>query len=77
MTPHPHATRGQAMRRALLAIVEARAAADLPIPPHKVLAAALGISPGQVTRHLAVLQDDGAYSTRIAGMHTRIQEARP
>jgi predicted ArsR family transcriptional regulator len=41
------------------------------------MAAALGISAGQVTRHLAVLQDDGAYSTRISGMHTRVQEARP
>lgn len=77
MSEHPHATRGQAMRRALLAIVEARAVAGLPLPPHRTMAAALGISAGQVTRHLAVLQDDGAYSTRCAGMHTRVQEARP
>ena len=74
---HPHTSRGEAIRRALLAIVEVRAVADLPLPPHRAMAAALGISPGQVTRHLGVLMDAGAFSTRIAGMHTRITEVRP
>jgi predicted ArsR family transcriptional regulator len=71
---HPHTTRGKAVRRALLAIVEARAVADLPLPPHATMAAALGISAGQVTRHLGVLMDAGAFSTRTAGMHTRVWE---
>jgi hypothetical protein len=67
--------RGEAVRRALLAIVEARATAGLPwLPPHRTMAAALGISPGQVTRHLAVLMDAGAFSTRCHGMHTQIEE---
>lgn len=72
MSEHPHTTRGEAMRRALLAIVEARAVAGLPLPPHRTIAATLGISPGQVTRHLGVLMDAGAFTTVCAGMHTRI-----
>jgi hypothetical protein len=34
------------------------------------MAAALGISPCQVTRHLGVLMDAGAFTTVCAGMHT-------
>ena len=70
----PNDVRGRAIRQALLAIVQARAAADLPLPSHRTMAMALGISPSQVTRHLAVLMDNGAFSTRCAGMHTRIEE---
>jgi DNA-binding transcriptional MocR family regulator len=67
-------SRGEAVRRALLAIVEARAVAGLPMPPHRTMAAALGISHGQVTRHLGVLMDQGAFRTRQAGMRQRIEE---
>lgn len=70
-------SRGLAVRRALLAIVEARAVADLPLPTHRSMAAALGISHGQVTRHLGVLQDAGAFRTRQAGMRVRVEEIRP
>lgn len=69
--------RGEAVRRALLAIVQARAVADLPLPSHRTMAAALGISPGQVTRHLAVLMDGGAFTPVNAGMHIRVEELRP
>jgi len=69
--------RGIAVRNALLAIVQSRAVAGLPLPKHAVLGAALGISAGQVTRHLGLLMDDGAFSTRCAGMHTRVEEVRP
>jgi DNA-binding transcriptional regulator YhcF (GntR family) len=69
--------RGEAVRRALLAIVEARAVADLPLPSHRAMASALGISPGQVTRHLGVLMDAGAFSARNAGMHIRVTEVQP
>jgi DNA-binding transcriptional regulator YhcF (GntR family) len=71
---HPNILRGIVVRRALLAIVEARHAAGLPMPPHRTMAAALGVSPGQVTRHLGVLQDAGAFTTACAGMHTQIRE---
>jgi hypothetical protein len=71
---HHNTPRGEAVRRALLAIVEARAVADLPLPSHKAMAAAIGISAGQVTRHLGVLQDAGAFTTRQAGMRVRIEE---
>lgn len=73
---HPK-PRGEAVRHALLAIIESRAIGGLPMPSHKVMAAALGISAGQVSRHLGVLMDAGVFSTRCAGMHTRVQEARP
>jgi hypothetical protein len=72
---HPR-RRGVAVRRALLAIVHARAVAGLPLPPYATLAAAVGISPGQVSRHMAVLMDEGAFLTRCAGMHTQIEEVR-
>ena len=76
MSSHPHTLRGVAVRRALLAIVEARHTAGLPMPSHRSMAMALGISPGQVTRHLGVLLDAGAFTTACAGMHTRIEEVR-
>lgn len=66
--------RGEAVRKALLAIIEFRAIAGLPMPSHRAMAMAVGISPGQVTRHLAVLMDEGAFSTRCAGMHIQIEE---
>ena len=66
--------RGIAARRALLAIIEARAAAGLPMPSHRCMAMALGISAGQVTRHISVLLDEGAFRPVCAGMHTRIEE---
>ena len=68
--------RGIAARAALLAIVRARAEADLPLPPYQTMARAIGISAGQVSRHMAVLMDEGAFTTRCAGMHTRIEEVR-
>ena len=68
--------RGQAVRRALLAIVHARHAAGLPLPPYQKLAAAVGISASQVSRHMAVLMDAGAFTPRCAGMHTQIEEVR-
>ena len=74
---HHNTPRGEAVRRALLAIVEARTTAGLPLPTHRTMAAALGISPGQVTRHLAVLMDGGAFTPVNAGMHIRVEELRP
>ena len=68
--------RGIAARKALLAIIEARYEADLPMPSHRTMAMALGISPGQVTRHISVLLDEGAFRPVCAGMHTRIEEVR-
>lgn len=76
MSSHPHTVRGEAIRAALLAIVAARHTAGLPMPSHRSMAMAIGISPGQVTRHLGVLMDNGAFSTSCAGMHTRIGEIR-
>lgn len=67
-------TRGIAVRRALLAILEARHAAGLPMPRHAAMAAALGISAGQVTRHISVLLDEGAFTARNAGARIRIEE---
>ena len=69
--------RGEAVRRALLAIVQARVTAGLPMPTHRTMAAALGISAPQVTRHLAVLMDAGAFSAVNHGMRVRIEELRP
>ena len=69
--------RGQAVRRALLAIVHARHAAGLPLPAYQKLAAALGISAGQVSRHMAVLMDAGAFVPQRAGMKTKIEGIRP
>lgn len=69
--------RGEAVRGALLAIVRSRAAADLPLPTHRAMAAALGISPGQVTRHLGVLLDAGAFTPVNHGTRIRIGELRP
>ena len=74
---HTNTSRGEAVRAALVAIVRARAVADLPLPTHRTMAAVLGISPGQVTRHLAVLMDAGAFSARNAGMRIRVEEVRP
>jgi hypothetical protein len=74
---HHNTPRGEAVRRALLAIVQARAVADLPLPTHRAMAAALGISPGQVTRHLAVLMDGGAFTPVNHGTHIRVEELRP
>ena len=77
VTTQPHEKhRGIAARRALLAIVRARAEADLPMPPYQTMARAIGISAGQVSRHMAVLMDEGAFTTRCAGMHTRIEEVQ-
>ena len=77
MTTHHNTPRGEAVRRALLAIVRARAVADLPLPSHRAMAAVLGISHPQVTRHMAVLQDAGAFRVVNAGMRVRIEELRP
>jgi predicted ArsR family transcriptional regulator len=77
MTTHHNTPRGEAVRAALVAIVRARAVADLPLPTHRAMAAALGISAPQVTRHMAVLQDAGAFRAVNAGMRVRVEELRP
>jgi hypothetical protein len=74
MITHPNIARGEAVRRALLAIVEARHLAGLPMPKHETLGAVLGISAPTVTRHLGLLQDEGAFTTRCAGRHIQIEE---
>lgn len=65
--------RGEAVRAALLAIVRARYAAGLPLPSNAAMGAALGLSASQVSRHMNVLMDQGAFSVRCHGMHTRIE----
>src|SRR5215469_16954688 len=60
--------RGEAVRSALLAIVHARHAAGLPLPSYEAMARAVGISAGQVSRHMAVLMDEGAFVPQRAGM---------
>ena len=71
-TFHPR-RRGIAVRTALLAIVRARAAAGRALPSHKAMARMVGISAGQVTRHMAVLMDAGAFVPQYAGMKTKIE----
>ena len=69
----PNDVRGRAIRRALLAIVHARYAAGLPLPSNAAMGAALGLSASQVSRHMNVLMDQGAFTVRCHGMHTRIE----
>jgi predicted ArsR family transcriptional regulator len=73
---HHNTPRGEAVRRALLAIIQARAVADLPLPSHRAMAAVLGISHPQVTRHLGVLQDAGVFSARNAGTRIRVGQVQ-
>jgi hypothetical protein len=56
--------RGIAARRALLAIARECARRQAPLPTYDMLGAALGISHGQISRHMAVLMDGGTFTTR-------------
>lgn len=59
--------RGIAARRALLAVVGVCQRRGIPFPHHACIASVLGISAGQVTRHMAVLLDEGVITTRGQG----------
>jgi hypothetical protein len=65
--------RGIRVRAALLAAARACAARDAPLPAYRVLAALIGISSGQVSRHMGRLMDAGAFTIRRR--HRRIYVA--
>jgi predicted ArsR family transcriptional regulator len=58
----PSDIRGRAVRARLAALVREHADAGRPLPRHREIAAVLGISASQITRHLNRLMDEGAFS---------------
>jgi len=77
MSQTENVCRGIAVRRALMAIVQERAAAGRPLPTHRAMARMVGISAGQVTRHMAVLMNDGAFVPQYAGTKIKVTGVRP
>lgn len=65
--------RGIAARRALLAIAHECARRSAPLPTYATLGAALGISNGQISRHIGQLLDEGSFTTRQNGRRIFIE----
>jgi DNA-binding transcriptional regulator YhcF (GntR family) len=57
----PNDERGRAVRAGLAALVREHADAGRPLPRHREIAAMLGISASQITRHLNRLMDEGLF----------------
>jgi DNA-binding MarR family transcriptional regulator len=58
----PNDIRGRAVRARLAALVREYADTGRPLPRHREIAAMLGISASQITRHLNRMMDEGAFS---------------
>jgi DNA-binding transcriptional ArsR family regulator len=63
----PNDVRGRDVRARLLAIIRARAVDRSHIPKNTHLGELLGISAGQVSRHMARLMDEGMLELRSIG----------
>jgi DNA-binding Lrp family transcriptional regulator len=66
----PNDIRGRVLRASLARLVRDCADAGRPLPRHHEIAARVGISRPQITRHLNRMMDDGVFSTVCR--HTRI-----
>jgi predicted ArsR family transcriptional regulator len=63
----PNDVRGRDVRARLLAIISARAVERSHIPKNTHLSELLGISAGQVSRHMARLMDEGTLELHSVG----------
>jgi hypothetical protein len=72
--------RGEAVRRAILAVARQAHAKGLPMPPRRRLVEVLGVCRAQVWRHWARLIDEGAIvlsDKRTRHSRIYIKEVRP
>lgn len=76
MNPH-NVERGIRTRRALLAVARAAHAKGQLLPSYSTLGRAVGLSPAQITRHMAHLYDEGALQVSLVGRRFRIESIRP
>ena len=67
--------RGVSARRVLLSVARECERRRLPLPAYATLAAALGISPGQISRHMGVLMDAGSFTMRRNGRRYFVESA--
>lgn len=66
--------RGEAVRRALLAVARAAHAKDLPLPTYRRLAASLGLCSVQIHKHIQTLIGEGAITvSRVRYRRFRIE----
>jgi len=69
--------RGEAVRRALLAVARVAHAQSVPLPTAETISSRIGICEEQCRRHFRRLIDDGVVVTRRVGTRRHIEEIRP
>lgn len=67
--------RGIAARCALLAVARECERRRAPLPSYDTLAGLIGISHGQISRHMAMILDEGTFTTRRNGRRVFIERA--